>query len=339
MSYIYLIRHGRPETPDNRTYCIGRNSDPHLSADGQRQAKALNECFEGLKFNKVYHSTLECSRETAELLSDGRWPTCEHAGISEIGVGFWEGLSFDEIRKEYPDIYAARGKDWAISPPGGESLEKAADRIEMAIKEIAEEEAAAGETNDLLAVTHDGAIRALLWRLMGLDTKKDVMIRQPYGSITVLRYSDGQLSATAMGKLPEDSPTDEEIEELWNLCNTASDVRAYCNAVCEEALKIREQLKDAGLFLSPERLRAAALLHDMCRHEGKEHPWIATGILRERGYLRVARLLELQHGGDFDDGISEAEVLYLADKRIDGKRDLEALYIENKINKKLEEIT
>ncbi|HWQ29839.1 MAG TPA: histidine phosphatase family protein, partial [Negativicutes bacterium] len=320
MSCIYLIRHGRPQTPDNRTYCLGRDSDPHLSADGQRQSKVLSECFEGLKFNKVYYSPLKRSRETAELLSAGKWLTCEDTGINEIGVGLWEGLSFDEIRSKYPDIYSARGEDWALSPPGGEGLDEAAERMEKAIKRIAYEEATYGGGNDLLAVTHDGVIRALLWRLMGLDTKKDVMIRQPYGSITVLKYADGQLSATALGKLPEDSPADEEIEELWELCNTSSDVRDHCYAVCEEALEIREQLKAAGLFLSHEHLLAASLLHDLCRHDGKEHPVHAARMLRERGYLKVARIMELHHKGDFNEGISEAGVLYLADKRIEGIR-------------------
>ena len=196
---IYLVRHGQPEMPDNRTYCIGRGSDPHLSAEGRRQAKALSHCFEGLDFNRTYCSELKRSRETAELLADGRWPICGHADIGEISVGLWEGMNFEDIRENYPAIYAARRNDWSISPPGGESLEEAADRMEKAIKEIAE-----NDDRDLLLVTHDGSIRSLLWRTMALDTKRDPMIRQPYGSVTVLKYADGQFSVIAVGKLPED---------------------------------------------------------------------------------------------------------------------------------------
>jgi len=364
MNYIYLIRHGRPETPDSRTYCIGRDSDLSLSADGQRQAKALYQCFEGMKFSRIYHSPLKRSQETAELLSGGRWPECPNAGITEIGVGLWECLSFDEIRKKYPDLYTARGKDWAITPPGGETLCEAANRTEKAIRNILYEESSKGGDSDVIAVTHDGAIRALLWRLMSLDTEKDIMVRQPYGSITVLKCSQGQLSATALGKLPEDSPADEEVEELWNLCSTAPAVRRHCQAVCEEALEIREGLKDAGLYLSHELIRASALLHDMCRQDGKEHPQKAARMLRGRGYLKVARIIELHHRNDSDEGITEAEVLFLADKRICGEMKVSvkerfdisyrkcageeakqqhaaqyqaAQYIEKKINKKLKE--
>lgn len=410
MTYIYLIRHGRPEMPDNGTYCIGHSSDLPLSVTGQKQAEALARCFEGLHFNKVYCSTLRRSRETAELLAEGRWPICEHAGIGEINVGLWEGLSFDEIRTKYPEIYAARGEDWSISPPGGESLAEAADRMETAIKEIihaehmeascqgTDGEATGGVTgpqtvtspqtvsdpitmktteknNHILAVTHDGAIRGLLWKIMNPDTKKDAIIRQPYGSITVLKYNNGQLSVTAAGKLPEDYPTDEEIEQFWDICETPENVRDHCYAVCNEALEIWEQLKDAGPLLAHKQLRAASLLHDMCRRDGKDHPKNAAKLIRERGYLQIARLVELHHGNDGNDGssfneqdekINEAQVLYLADKRIQGMskvtvqerfetslkkciteearrkhcaRYQEALSIENKINKKLEGTT
>ncbi|NLT48901.1 MAG: histidine phosphatase family protein [Clostridiales bacterium] len=196
---IYLVRHGKPEMPDNRTYCIGKDSDPCLSAEGRRQAKALSRCFNEKDFNRIYCSSLKRSRETAELLADGRWPIFEYAGIGEISVGLWEGMNFDDIRENYPTIYDERRDDWSISPPRGESLEEAADRMEKAIKEIVE-----NEDRDLLLVTHDGSIRALLWRIMALDAKRDPMIHQPYGSITVLKYADGQLSVTLVGILPED---------------------------------------------------------------------------------------------------------------------------------------
>ena len=208
MSFIFLVRHGRPLMPDNRTYCLGRGSNPSLSETGQRQAKALAHSFDGLIFSHIYCSSLKRSQETAELLTDGRWPVCIRQDLDEINVGLWEGRSFDEIRADDADLYDARGKDWSLSPPGGESLEEAADRIEQAIREMAEAENAETEkvdkaSGDLLVVTHDGLIRALLWKLMGLDTKRDAMIRLPYGSITVLHYEDGKISTRAIGRLPE----------------------------------------------------------------------------------------------------------------------------------------
>ena len=172
--------------------------------------------------------------------------------------------------------------------------------------------------DEAAVITSDGAIRALLWRLMHLDPRRDTMIQVPYGSITVLRFDNGALSVTAMGKLPEDAPDDEEIEELWDLCGTPAKVREHSMAVCEFALDIREKLIPAGIVLSYGRLRTASLLHDVCRSEGNLHAAYAANLLRERGYLPIARLIEQHHDGYIGDTVDESIVLYLADKMTDG---------------------
>lgn len=313
MSFVYVIRHGRPETPDARSYCIGGGSNPPLSKEGRRQAKALTQCFDGLGIASVYCSALRRSRETAEILSGGIREIRELPCLDEIDVGEWEGKSFDDIRAEYPEIYTSRGKDWSISPPGGEELGHAAARMEGALAEII-----AREADDALVVTHDGAIRALLWKLLNLDTKKDAIMRQAYGSVTVLQRGEGGLVPTAIGKLPEGYPSDDEIDELQELCGTPNDVREHSRAVSAEALRIWERLLHAGVHLSRERLRAAALLHDLCRQDGRDHEGKVGRILRERGYLKVARIAELHHGGEFKEEIDEAQALFLADKRIAG---------------------
>jgi probable phosphoglycerate mutase len=313
VNFIYLIRHGRPETPDARTYCIGRGSDPPLSEEGRRQARSLAQCLDGLGAGKVYCSALWRSRETAEIAAGEGREIVLHPGLDEIDVGEWEGKCFDAIRAEYPDAYSARGRDWSISPPGGEGLAAAASRMEEALGDII---GAGG--GDALAVTHDGAIRALLWKLMALDTTKDAIMRQSYGSVTVLKCEGDRLVPTAIGKLPEDYPSDDEIEELLSLSEAPRPIRAHGRAVCAEALRIRERLLRAGVLLPRDALRAAALLHDMRRGEGRDHAASAAATLRERGYLKVARLVELHHGGPFKEAIDEAQVLFLADKRIEG---------------------
>jgi len=315
MSIIYLIRHGQSETQEGPTCCIGRGSNPSLSENGRKQSGLLAECFDGIAIDRVYYSTLKRSRETAEILSGGKLVLCPLSSLDEIDMGEWEGLSFSEIRMKYPDIYNERGKDWSICPPDGENLESAAERIESTLKEIA-----GNGDNNILVVTHDGLIRALLWSLLKLNTKQDAMVRQPFGSLTVLKYENGTLTVTARGKLPNDYPTDEEIHMLWNICGTPESVRDHSYAVCEKSLEIWEQMYRAGVILSREQLRAASLLHDMCRPLGRDHPYKAAEILRERGYLKVARIVEQHHGGTFKDDIDETQILFLADKLIQGTK-------------------
>ena len=205
---IYLIRHGRPQLPGDGRLCIGRGSDPHLSETGIKDAEKLRDCFPCPA--KIYTSPLLRTMETAKILADSRAEIIMLPELTEIDVGEWEGRNFSDIRRMYPAVYKARGRDWSIPPVGGESLESAADRMQKAVMELAR-----GSEEDIIAVTSDGVIRALLWRLLRLDTRHDTMIRQPYGSLTAIRFENGALTVTATGKLPEDTPTDEEIEEIW----------------------------------------------------------------------------------------------------------------------------
>ncbi|WP_142501324.1 histidine phosphatase family protein [Klebsiella sp. 2680] len=314
MPGIFLVRHGRPQTPDNRRYCLGNGSDFPLAPEGLTQSSALIPCFSGMEY-ALYCSRLRRSRETAERLATGKRKISVSPGLDEIAVGEWEGMRFEAIRARYPELYARRGRNWALMPPGGESLDSGATRMETTLREIAEREG-----SDIVAITHEGAIRALLWKLMHLDPRHDALIRLPYGSITVLRYANGAFAVTATGKSPDDIPSDEEIRELWRLCATPEPVRAHSLAVCEEALRISTSLQRDGIILSPGRLRAAALLHDMARREGKSHPHKAAAILRARGYLQVARIVELHHDITLSEPISEAHVLFLADKRMYGTK-------------------
>ena len=312
---IFLIRHGRPVLPGDGHCCIGRGTDAPLSPEGEKQARALAGCFGGIK--KIYASPLVRSTETAQIIGGG----CEIAvndGLNEIDVGEWEGLSFREIRARFSETYEKRGIDWSIPPVGGETLDDAADRIQGALLDMIR-----STEGDIVAVTHEGAMRALIWRLMRLDTLHDMMVHQPYGSITVLRYEYGAMYVTAIGKLPGDAPGDEEIEELLDICGTSNKVRAHAAAVCENAMALREEIENGETTIPHDILRAAALLHDMCKAEGRGHEKLAAKILRERGYMRTADMVERHTDGCFlGDDLDGARLLYYADKTTEGTKQV-----------------
>ena len=102
MRTIYLIRHGKPEFPDERKYCIGRTDLP-LSEEGRTQIRALGETFAGRRIEKIYTSPLKRCRESAAILQeviDRSIPIEVVDGLAEIDMGEWDGHSFDEIREQ-----------------------------------------------------------------------------------------------------------------------------------------------------------------------------------------------------------------------------------------------
>lgn len=110
MRTIYLIRHGAPELPDEKKRCYSRTDFP-LSQTGMAQGKALREWAAAQSICAIYTSPSTRCRETAGLISGGTLPVVSVDALQETCVGDWEGYTFEEIRKRWPDIYAARPPD------------------------------------------------------------------------------------------------------------------------------------------------------------------------------------------------------------------------------------
>lgn len=111
MRNLYLVRHGKPQYPDEHSYCVGQ-TDFSLSMLGHLQAVLLNEELSD-KISGVYCSPLLRAVETAGHMA----PELPHiivSDLSERNLGEWDGLSFDEIRQRWPDIYKARGNNLII---------------------------------------------------------------------------------------------------------------------------------------------------------------------------------------------------------------------------------
>ena len=128
--------------------------------------------------------------------------------------------------------------------PGGETLAEAADRMQAAAERLAK-----AEEEDVVIVTHDGAIRALLWRIMQLDTTAD-MIRC---RTEALQFSDMMAKRLTVGLWVScrGGAVGPEITELWR--NDMPDhIRAHCRAVSRNVTKIQESLASAGHLLSQE---------------------------------------------------------------------------------------
>jgi probable phosphoglycerate mutase len=151
---LLLARHG--ETDWNR---IGRwqgHADPPLNETGRRQAVELAERLAGDGIAAVYSSDLVRASETARVVGDRLGlPIVQDAGLREIDVGSWSGLTRAEVQGRFPDGFAR----WLRGEIGhdGETREQLTERAADAALRIATRHP--GEK--VLVVTHGGVIRAL----------------------------------------------------------------------------------------------------------------------------------------------------------------------------------
>ncbi len=294
MTRLYLIRHAEPDFPGGVRRCLGRTDLP-LGELGRLRAALLALELEG-KARRVYTSPLRRAAETAAALSPS-----PHVldGLAERDAGEWDGLSFEEIRSRWPELWARRGEDKSLLMPGAESDSAVLARFAPAIDAIR------GAGGVSAAVSHAGAIGAYLASL-GLGEA-----RVPYGSYTVLVWEGGRAAVEALGVQPRPEPDERACLALLRAAGNPEGVIAHCAAVSALAGDIA-----ARLGMDEALLRAAGYLHDIARLLPR-HPQTGADWLEALGYGDIAALIRPHHdheGGELD----EAAVLFIADKLLLG---------------------
>lgn len=177
MRRIYLIRHGRPDVSEQGSWCIG-GTDLELGTLGRMQARLLAYILEDAELTHVFCSPLVRSIQTAKYLSMN--PTIL-SGLREQDFGEWDGKSFEEIRRNWPELYEARGQNRSLLPPGAEPAEAVQQRVIYAVTEAMEH-----SEGDIAIVAHQSVMGTLLCYVLGEDLCNAYKYRFGYGSVTVL---------------------------------------------------------------------------------------------------------------------------------------------------------
>jgi len=156
---LWLLRHAESEWNASGRW-QGR-ADPPLSERGQRQAKRAAElvarALADRRVGHLYSSPLARALATARVVGErlGLEPVAV-AGLEELDVGRWSGLSTSEIRLREPERLAAfETPDPDVRPGGGESRRELRERVLRTLRTLAPDDPEAG----VLCVVHLGVVR------------------------------------------------------------------------------------------------------------------------------------------------------------------------------------
>jgi len=155
---LWLVRHG--ETVWNEAGRVQGRSDPPLSARGEAQAEKLAPRLEPTDFSAVYSSDSQRATETARRALPGAHLVLD-ARLRELHFGVWEGKLWSAVA----DTDAAALNAWLADPyrnvpTGGETYTALTERVRAWLASLP-------DTGRVLAVTHGGPIRAVLYGLTG----------------------------------------------------------------------------------------------------------------------------------------------------------------------------
>jgi probable phosphoglycerate mutase len=164
--FLYLARHG--ETAWNREGRWQGHTDVELNEEGRLQSRALAEALRAHRLVGVHSSDLARARQTAEIVAAALdlGAVAVDAGLRERSFGCFEGLTRQECALRFPDEWQSYQGDPRRMPPGGEDQQAVVARMRGALLRAAAALPADGAAG--LAVSHGGAIRALVSSLTGL---------------------------------------------------------------------------------------------------------------------------------------------------------------------------
>jgi broad specificity phosphatase PhoE len=165
---VYLARHG--ETPWNRENRWQGHTDIALNDVGRAQARVLGERLRRRGIGRIHTSDLLRARETAEIVAAvlGMDDIVVDPALRERSFGVFEGLTRDECAEHHPEHWASYRSDARRVPPGAESQDALAQRMNQAIQRVAATTLGPDAETAVLVVSHGGSIRALLALATGI---------------------------------------------------------------------------------------------------------------------------------------------------------------------------
>ena len=194
---LLLLRHG--ETAWNRERRYQGWTDTPLSAEGLLQAEAAARELKEHAFAAVYASPLRRARDTAAAIAAPHGLEVEtDPAFKELAFGQWEGLTLDEARAGFPSVYDG----WArtphlISPPGGESLAQARERVLAGLERLR-----AGHPDEIVClVAHGIPVRILVLEVLGLPLERIWSLHSAPTGISELEFRDDLTALHRMNTL------------------------------------------------------------------------------------------------------------------------------------------
>ncbi len=158
------MRHGA--TDWNLEHRCQGASDRDLSELGVRQAEAIAVLLRGENLSAIYASDLKRARRTAEVIGQPhKLPVRIEEKIRELDHGKLEGLTFNEIKKNFGDFLSRwRSEPAELQVPGGERLIDVAERAWSGLNQIVERHS---DADNIVVVSHNFPIVGIVCRITG----------------------------------------------------------------------------------------------------------------------------------------------------------------------------
>lgn len=185
MGKFILIRHGQTDMNKDQLY-YGRLDVP-INETGKEQAENTRKNLIELEidYDKIYSSPMKRAYETAEIVNYKNLEIEKDDELREMDFGIFEGLSYKEIMKKYPEEMEKLKKDWkTYSYVTGENPFMLQKRALKFLEKI-------DKNKNNMVVTHWGIICTLLSFLFSSELEGYWKYQVKNGGIVIIEFADG----------------------------------------------------------------------------------------------------------------------------------------------------
>src|SRR5215207_6130216 len=206
---LWFLRHGQTALSREDVFC-GSGLDPELTPEGMEMAHAFAKTYRESKWQAVYSSSLRRSITTAKPLCDALGINVQvRAELNEIAYGKWEGLTKDQVSKDFQNEYISWLADPAWhGPTEGELAVVVAQRGLQVIEQIQKRLT----SGNVLIVSHKATIRIILCSLLGIDVALfRYRLACPVGSVSMVEFTS---SGPMLKVLADRSHLNEDLRTL-----------------------------------------------------------------------------------------------------------------------------
>jgi CTP:molybdopterin cytidylyltransferase MocA len=170
--------------------------------------------------------------------------------------------------------------------------------------------------DEIVAAQPAGGLRELLLR----HAASSLLVEVDDPGVLIDADTQEDLARIRELAVGETLPDGGRCLELLRQRGTPGTTVSHSRAVAAVAAALAAALNERGRLLCVPLVTAAALLHDVARDQ-PQHAEAGADLLENAGYARVAAIVR-RHMALGDDGgdVGEAQVVYLADKLVEGDR-------------------
>ncbi|KAJ2794021.1 Fructose-2,6-bisphosphatase, partial [Coemansia helicoidea] len=176
---VLFSRHG--ESMYNLDQRLG--GDPSLSPNGHKYARALPVLISRLLGDQpvtIWTSTL---KRTSETVAGLPYKKMQWKALDELDAGLCDGLTYEDVEREYPEEYAMRDENkFEFRYRGGESYRDVVLRLEPVIMELERQQ-------NIMIISHQAVLRCIYAYFLDIGPEELPYLKIPLHTVMKLTWT------------------------------------------------------------------------------------------------------------------------------------------------------